>query len=131
MKIQRQHFSPQLFKDPECWSGRSLELTTSRVTARCSNQVSHRCAVAPKFEFFENMSQCVICSLYHVIARLQRAHLASNKVIYLFIYNNFICKEHRKKGAAREELNPHIRQPPVGKDLISTIKRQRSSCLKS
>ena len=28
--------------------------------------------------------------------------------IYLFIYNNFICKEHRKKGAAREELNPHI-----------------------
>ena len=32
-------------------------------------------------------------------------------IIYLFIYNNFICKEHRKKGAAREELNPHIRQP--------------------
>ena len=32
--------------------------------------------------------------------------------LYLFIYNNFICKEHRKKGAAKEELNPHIRQPP-------------------
>ena len=32
--------------------------------------------------------------------------------IYLFLYNNFICKEHRKKDAAREELNPHIRQPP-------------------
>ena len=30
----------------------------------------------------------------------------------IFIYNNFICKEHHKKGAAREELNPHIRQPP-------------------
>ena len=34
MKLQRRHFSPQLFKDPECWSGRSLELTTSCVTAR-------------------------------------------------------------------------------------------------
>ena len=32
--------------------------------------------------------------------------------IYLFIYNNFICKEHRKKGAAREELHPHLQQPP-------------------
>ena len=32
------------------------------------------------------------------------------KFVYLFIYNNFISKEHRKKGAAREELNPHIRQ---------------------
>ena len=21
MELQRQHFSPQLFKDPECWSG--------------------------------------------------------------------------------------------------------------
>ena len=29
MKLQRQHFSPQLFKDPECWSGRSFELTTA------------------------------------------------------------------------------------------------------
>ena len=36
MKLQRQHFSPQLFKDPECWSGRSLELSTSRVTAQPS-----------------------------------------------------------------------------------------------
>ena len=26
------------FKDPECWSGRSLELTTSRVTARCTTK---------------------------------------------------------------------------------------------
>ena len=33
--------------------------------------------------------------------------------IYLFIYNNFICREHRKKGAAREELNPNIRQPYI------------------
>ena len=38
MKLQRQHFSPQLFKDPECWSGRSLELTTSRVSARCTTK---------------------------------------------------------------------------------------------
>ena len=30
--------SPQLFKDPECWFGRSLELTTSRVTARCTTK---------------------------------------------------------------------------------------------
>ena len=38
MKLQRQHFSPQLFKDPECWSGRSLELTTSRVSAQCTTK---------------------------------------------------------------------------------------------
>ena len=38
MKLQRQHFSPQSFKDPEWWSGRSLELTTSRVTARCTTK---------------------------------------------------------------------------------------------
>ena len=30
--------SPQLFKDPGCWSGRSLELTTSRVTAPCTTK---------------------------------------------------------------------------------------------
>ena len=35
------------------------------------------------------------------------------------IYNNFICKEHRKKGAAREELNPHRRQPP--KKVITKV----------
>jgi len=33
-------------------------------------------------------------------------------LFYFLFYNNFICKEHRKKGAAREELNPHIQQPP-------------------
>ena len=27
MKITKAALSPQLFKDPECWSGRSLELT--------------------------------------------------------------------------------------------------------
>ena len=26
MLLQRQHFPPQLFKDPECWSGRGLNL---------------------------------------------------------------------------------------------------------
>ena len=38
MKLQRQHFSPQLFKDPECWSGRSFELTTSHVSAHCTTK---------------------------------------------------------------------------------------------
>ena len=42
MKCTRAALSPQLFKDPECWSGRSLttsrELTTSRVTARCTTK---------------------------------------------------------------------------------------------
>ena len=38
MKLQRQHFSPQLLKDPECWSGRSLKLTTSHVTAQSTTK---------------------------------------------------------------------------------------------
>ena len=36
-------------------------------------------------------------------------------VIYLFITTLFaksMTSIHRKKGAAREEVNPHIRQPP-------------------
>ena len=36
LTITKTALSPQLFKDHECWSGRSLELTTSRVSARCS-----------------------------------------------------------------------------------------------
>ena len=36
--ITKAAVSPQLFKDPECWSGRNLELTTSRVTARCTTK---------------------------------------------------------------------------------------------
>ena len=35
--ITKAALSPQLFKDPECWSDRSLELTTSHVTARCTS----------------------------------------------------------------------------------------------
>ena len=42
MKIQREHFSPQLFKDPECWSARSHDLPHH---SPVHNQVSHRCAV--------------------------------------------------------------------------------------
>ena len=30
-------------------------------------------------------------------------------IIYLFIYNNFICNNQYKKAAIREELNPHVR----------------------
>ena len=33
-------------------------------------------------------------------------------IVYLFIYNNFICNNQYKKAAIREELNPHVRRPP-------------------
>ena len=41
-------------------------------------------------------------------------------VIYLFIYNNFICNNQYKKAAIREELNPHVRWPP--KNIYKAIK---------
>ena len=31
--------SPQLFKDPECWSGQSFDLTTSHTVVRCSTDL--------------------------------------------------------------------------------------------
>ena len=55
MKLQKQHFSPQLFKDPECWSGRSLELTTSRITARCTTKWATRTALFCNFTINETM----------------------------------------------------------------------------
>ena len=45
MKLQRYHFSPQLFKDPECWSGWSRSHDLPRHNP-VHNQVSHRCAVS-------------------------------------------------------------------------------------
>ena len=36
IKLQRQHFLLSYLEDLECWSGRSLLLSTSRVTARCT-----------------------------------------------------------------------------------------------
>ena len=33
-------------------------------------------------------------------------------LLFIFIYNNFIIKIIRRKGATREELNPHIKATP-------------------
>ena len=48
-----------------------------------------------------------------IFLSLTTAQAMFNFFFFFFFYNNFICREHRKKGAAREELNPHIRQPPA------------------
>ena len=45
MKLQRQHFSPQLFKDPECWSSWSHRTHDLPRHSPVHSQMSHRCVV--------------------------------------------------------------------------------------
>ena len=79
MKLQRQHFSPQLFKDPECWSGRSLGVSNSRPPARHSpvnNQVSHRphnmytTSLPQLYDSFKTIAHRIIIKLWPFLQEL-------------------------------------------------------------
>ena len=68
---------------------------------------------------FANVASMTASALLHPADKTQPFYylsqflsLAFLDIKLTFVYNNFICREHRKKGIAREELNPHLRQPP-------------------
>ena len=67
--ITKAALSPQLFKDPECWSGRNLELTTSRVTARCTTKWATKYGYPspPKFKLVVVKSKPSVQAFYLAI----------------------------------------------------------------
>ena len=101
------------------WLTRNLRLTVSKTFVMVSSTrlTLNIFKTTPPEEFFR-------CSLRSLV--YQKCWLTWSEtifiylLIYLFIYNNFICNNQYKKAAIREELNPHVRWPP--KNIYKAIK---------